>query len=279
MDLLIGTPEVRRAVLVGIGKGYGDVTANLDGPPPDVVRHVRPMLLGRGRYDDRNLTVLLDGDGDKRNVVEAVSEMYAKTRRDDVALWMQSSHGSRWPSDVEEDGYDELLCMAGCLGGGDFKSLCIVDDEVRLLADAAPRGARLAWWMDLCHSGDITREMLLMNGPMVKPRYLPPPDVESPHERFLPMRRIGQVTTPTRNEFAFSACRADQTAADTVEGGGPCGAFTFHMVAALNAASDASLLSALHASCVRRVRKARYSQDPQYGVGAEDRGRAVDFIF
>lgn len=282
MDLLIRSPEVRRAVLIGIGTGYGDPSADLAGPVPDVVKHVTPMLLAGGRYDAENIVTLLDGEADKQTIIEAVAEMYAKTQAEDVALWMYSGHGSR-VAGRELDGYDEVLCAAGCLSGGDFAAKCIRDDEVRLLADRAPRGARLAWWFDSCHSGDMTKFLSLpgLNPPrLIKSKFLPPPGY-TPREFTFSARRVGQVATATRGEFLFSGCRDRETSADTWEDGGPCGAFTFHATRAKAAmpAGDATRLGDFHAAYVRRIRKANYTQNPQLETSVAERGCPISALF
>jgi metacaspase-1 len=152
-----------------------------------------------------------------------------------------SSHGTQIPdgSGDEADGMDEALVFYDTQPGPDGWTNVLTDDEIGAWISGLPAGCAVELVIDACHSGTATRGL------------------DGNRSRTLPaLKRL-------RNRIAWSACRDDQTAADTVQEGRACGAFTW---AWLRAAKTAGRPADVLAVCAGLLRGAGYSQVPQLEV-------------
>jgi hypothetical protein len=119
----------------------------------------------------------------------------------------------------------------------------LVDDDINKWLASVPADVDVQVWADSCHSGTVSRA--------ARPyaiRYLPQPDgadVILPRPRgLLTLARVAEMARAGKTtRRIWSACRADQTAADAEINGQPCGAFTYAWLAAATRGTDAQILA------------------------------------
>lgn len=153
-----GDPAERYAVLVGI-EAYPSDRKNLDGPASDV-RLMREVLVQRFGFRASNVVTLVDREGSREQIVEAVRRHLGQAGPDGVAVFYYSGHGARLDgnfatggtADAEADGKDEAIAV---WGSGENGSL-ILDDELGALSEGL-RAGRGLWIFDSCNSGTVLR--------------------------------------------------------------------------------------------------------------------------
>ena len=176
-----------------------------------------------------------------------------------------SSHGTQVPDKNadETDKWDEAIATWDThVANGRWVQL-LVDDDINKWLASFPADVDVQMWADSCHSGTVSRAAL-----HYAIRYLPQPDgraITQPRPRGLltpshvkELERAGRI-----NRRIWSACRADQTAADAVIGSKPCGAFTY---AWLNAAAKRGTDAQILARTRTLLRKGGFDQEPQVEV-------------
>jgi hypothetical protein len=148
-----GDPAEKYAVLVGISTYPPSLHANLDGPAQDV-REVRDVLVNRYGFRPQNVLVLMNREGNRRQILEAAQRHLGQAGPSGVAVFYYSGHGTQLDgnygeSDAEPDGKDEAIAVWG--SGEDGGSL-VLDDELGALSDRL-RAGRALFILDACHSG------------------------------------------------------------------------------------------------------------------------------
>ena len=258
-----GHPDdvVTRAVCVGVND-YPIEGADLRGCVNDANAWADLLT---GSFDARpdGITMLLDEAATRSAILAAVDDMVAASRRGDVAVFTNSSHGTYV---VDRDGdetdhYDEALCP------WDVRRAPLVDDVLRRHLDEARAGVHLVVISDSCHSGTGTR-----GGP-------PPPDA---HPRFLdpvtiglvpgrrsgpspsqPARRSRSRAQSTMRELFLAGCRDDQFSYDAKIGRRYHGAMTFHAVRLIKAAGGDLTWAELHQQLGAALAEAGFDQEPR----------------
>lgn len=170
-----------------------------------------------------------------------------------------SSHGTqvRDLNGDEADKYDEAAVLYDTAPVNGQWGNVLLDDAVKAWLASIPKTTEVELWFDCCHAGTMSRAALRYSI-----RYLPPPGGMLPSPR--PMTRS---LNPTHvrdmerggkgNRFLWEACRANQTAADAVIDGRPCGAFTW---AYLSAAKTRTGRASVLANTRALLRKAGFDQ-------------------
>ncbi len=176
-----------------------------------------------------------------------------------------SSHGTQVKdkNGDEVDKWDEAIVTWDTYAANGQWVQLLVDDDINKWRASIPAGVDVQMWADSCHSGTVSRAAL-----PYAIRYLPQPDgrsITQPRPRGLltpsrvaEMSRAGKTT-----RRIWSACRADQTAADAEINGLPCGAFTY---AWLNAAAKRGTDAQILARCRTLLRKGGFDQVAQMEV-------------
>jgi hypothetical protein len=139
----------------------------------------------------------------------------------------------------------------------------ILDTEFVSLFSKLPDGVLFNWVSDSCHSGDLTRAPPRKGTVGRHYPKEPPPKVARNLER---ARRAGWKPRGFHNGILdtgyISGCRYDQTSADTVEDGQPCGAMSFWCLRALEATGNAPLKDVV--DLLNELLRANgYDQSPQ----------------
>jgi hypothetical protein len=227
----------RRALLVGINDYHG--LSDLRGCLSDVsnMRYILKTYLG---FTNNDIRVVEDSRATKEAILYRLNYMAKLAQPGDFMVFHFSGHGSQIrdrSGDELEDAMDELLCPADFDWEGNF----ILDDELDAIFSQLPEGCLLEVFLDCCHSGDGAGNISRSPDPFppentVVSRYLPPPpDIAFRHEGeeselgptrgFKTENRFGKRST--RKHILWSACRADQKAADINVNGTYNGAFTY----------------------------------------------------
>jgi len=159
----------------------------------------------------------------------ALQAIAAQAKAGDIVLHMHSHHGAQIQDPGEADGLAEVWCPDDF----DWSPERMIEDKWmgELIASLAP-GVLWVDWADCCHAADSLRALW---GPGERPRFIPNPKLFGWLGNLLSRPMV--VAGPDRRGILLAACRSNQTSADTVLDGQPCGAFTGKMLAsgALNA--------------------------------------------
>lgn len=228
---------------------------------------------------------LLDSAATKVTVMARLMWAFAWAETGDRIVLIFSGHGTLLPDPDDPTGSIESLCMYDCLADNStdtFVRGCLTLIEIMRLINRAPLGVEFTGIIDACHSGPKREQIPYFNAarllgrpkPIQIPRYLaPPPELARPASRvrhFATMPRTKEIVSADGFEPIFlSGCRAEQTSADTVIDGIPCGAFSAHLLAA-EARYPSAGQDALVEEAVSTLKRDEYDQVP---VGAGSPGR------
>ncbi|TEB21719.1 hypothetical protein FA13DRAFT_96360 [Coprinellus micaceus] len=200
----------KRAVCIGIN--YIGQKHELQGCANDA-RNMREFLIQKYHFPPTEILLLTDDD--RRNRTPTREEMFKAmawlvddAKQDDSLFFHYSGHGGQVPNEDgrELDGMDENIFPVDAADAGD-----IIDDDLHTaLVEPLPPGCRLSAVFDSCHSGTI----------------LDLPYLHSAHGR---LRSVSHIT----KRICFSACKDDETSADTFNGSAAVGAMSYAFIRAL----------------------------------------------
>lgn len=222
-------------------------------------------------YRPEDVRPLIDGRATTQAILQGLEWLVEGARPGDRLLFHFSGHGVQVAtSDRSEiDGLAEAICPI------DFDwspQRMITDKQLVKIFSRLPAGVSFNWVSDSCHSGDLTRNMPGPNDPDEIPRTIPLPfDIEwnlraALSASYKKINRVGKIDRGIMNGMLdvgfISGCMSNQTSADTVINGRPCGALTHFLVKHLRANPTASLRTIV-ALVNADLRLHRYSQCPQ----------------
>jgi metacaspase-1 len=254
-----------KALLVGINK-YKLPGSDLQGCVNDVT-NMRHMLLTYFGFTVKQIRVVTDERATKANIMTRLEWLAKGAKPGDRLVFHYSGHGSQIrdrEGDELNDKLDEILCPHDM----DWDGTYIVDDDLGRIFSKIPKGANLEVFLDSCHSGTATREMIAVGGfpfdTPIKQRFLQPPvDILCREEDGLPVKRLLRGNPTPISHVLFAGCRENQTSADANIDGSYNGAFTYyfckHMRDTNAAFSRSEVLKRLRAS----LRFNKYDQVPQ----------------
>ena len=158
----------KRAVCVGIND-YPGTNSDLKGCVNDA-KDWADALTSRG-YD---VKLLLDAQATLKGMVGALDDLVGKAAAGDSLVFTYSGHGSWLPDDNgdEPDGRDEMLCPHDI-----DQEQYLMDDMLAEIFSRKPKGARLYFISDSCHSGSVAKfaaDPIGGKDRMPKIRLLPP---------------------------------------------------------------------------------------------------------
>jgi len=251
---------VKRALCVGVNM-YPRADLELRGCVNDATAWAG-LLVEQYDFARPDVKVVTDAKATKRNVLDALRDLLARSTKGDVLVFTNSSHGTYVAdTDGDESLYDEAICPYDC------DTDLIVDDELRGLFAGIPKGVRMTVISDSCHSGSATREPPLPTPDHRVKRYVDPialgrkglGDVR----RQARPRRANEVPESDMKELLLSGCRADQYSYDAKFGRRFHGAMTQTALATIAAARHRITWEQLHRQLVPALRAANYDQEPQ----------------
>lgn len=224
-----------------------------------------------------NVRSLLDGEATRDNMLSALDDLVAKSQEGDVAVFTYSGHGT-WVYDRgerdESDNRDEALCA---YDGN------IIDDEIRAILRQMKPGARLTVISDSCHSGSVTRQVLMRHHardrrsgePAPKARYMPPPDeLDAVRGMVLPVRRRIMYPESDMAELLLTGCNATEYSYDAFIGGRYNGAMTAHAVSLIKS-NPRQTYREMHRKLRELLPSPRYPQSPQLEGSDESKDRPL----
>ncbi|KAF6753451.1 metacaspase-1 [Ephemerocybe angulata] len=212
----------KKAVCIGIN--YLGMRDELKGCANDA-RGARDFIIRNYGFHPSN--VLLLTDDDRHNIMPTRKEIFKAfmwlvngAKKDDSLFFHYSGHGgqSQDASGREKDDMDETIYPVDFEKAGD-----IIDDELyQALVQPLPPGCRLTAIFDSCHSGTV----------------LDLPYVHSAHGRLrgvkhVSRRAVGRGVAPAADVICWSACKDDETSADTFKGGVAVGAMSHALIQTL----------------------------------------------
>ncbi|GAA3688440.1 hypothetical protein GCM10023081_27230 [Arthrobacter ginkgonis] len=266
------------ALLVGIDAYQSPVPA-LRGCRNDIDAFGE-LLATRASEDTLHVRALLDGQATRAAVLAGFREHLAQAKKDDVALFYYSGHGSQEPAPqewwhLEPDHLDETLVLYDSRLAGQWD---LADKELAaLIAEVAAKGPHVLIVLDCCHSGSGTRATL-EDG--TAGRRAPADRRQRPLSSFLfdpshvdsfartpdadraPLGDSGWAL-PQANHVLLSGCRSNETAKEVVHNGRDRGALSAALETVLSTSGGAPTYREIHRQVSANVHQAVRAQSPQ----------------
>lgn len=271
----IGGVVGKKAVLVGINQ-YSN--APLAGCVNDALK-MKKLLIEKYGFKAEEIRMLLDKAATTKNITDALVWL-ADSKSGDMALFCFSGHGTQVPNaNGEPDGLSECICPI------EFDwtpQRMIIDKQFVEIFAKMPSGVMFNWISDSCHSGDLDR-FLPRQPPMgffakmwAKIAFWKTPvPVKKARSMPVPPHVVLQVALLKNKGLKakgfvgglldvgyVSGCRSDQTSADTVVAGVPCGALTYYFERNVRGMPGASLKAVVEATN-KDLEANGYTQRPQ----------------
>jgi hypothetical protein len=268
----------KRAICIGIND-YPGSGNDLSGCINDAQAWAG-LLRSRYRFDHVN--EMTDSQATRRNILDAVDRLLRDSRSGDVAVLTYSGHGTwvpdRGESDESVDNRDEALYVYDGL---------LLDDELRAAVRGTPAGVMFTLIIDACHTGTITRQLLMRAARVddsladypVRVRYMPPPEDYTAGERGLsvdlPVRQRFGYPESGMSEVLLTGCNATELSYETMINGRQHGVMTANAIRILNNQPDQSYLD-LHRALRQVLPGRNFPQSPQL-EGKDDNKRLKVF--
>ena len=177
LSTAFGFSQGKHALMIGIGD-YDTKTTNW--AKLNSVKDIEVMqsTLKRQKFEAGNITILLDKEATKQNIVSAMRKLISNVEQNsgDVVYIHISSHGAQLEDDNgdETDGLDEAIVTINAKWTEDKTEFAKVaseylrDDEfgglIEQLRAKLGKDGDVVVCMDLCHSGTATRGELVARG-------------------------------------------------------------------------------------------------------------------
>jgi hypothetical protein len=248
----------RRALCVGINLyPLGGGASNLKGCVNDSNAWAN-LFAARFGFSREDIKLLLDSEATRKNILEALRDLVARSKSGDLIVFQNSSHGS-YVADTtgDEETYDEILCPY------DITDNHILDDELRDIVAELPKGVRMSVILDNCFSGTGTRVAPIPTPDDRRVRFL------DPSLRGLPVLRDFAAAKPRSaerypmsemREVLLTGCSDKEFSYDANIDGTYHGAMTFCAIRAIERARGDLTYAALHKKILAQM---RYPQHPQ----------------
>ena len=275
----------KHAVLIGINDytHYGPTNSGGKNLPPfdlfgcvNDVLETEKFLISQG-FKKSNIVSILDQQATKAKMLAAMEAAAAKVKPNDVFYFHFSGHGfqlSAADASSEDDAQDELLACADysgdpfAAGSATGDAGCIRDDYIANWI-ASFKTSKKMFIFDCCHSGTVSRDVM-------RKRRLPTITLKPGQKRGLTVaaRNFGDaIRKHTQNRtlglnrdfVVLSACKDDQTAADT----GTFGAFSFNLLEAYKKSDAGDPIGDVLNAASRGIASKGMSQEPQPTLGGK----------
>jgi len=234
-------------------------------------KNQQKVLIEEFGFSTKNIKLVTDAAENKgtslyptsKNIKAAISWLVSVCTAGDLIFFAYSGHGAHVPDEegIEEDGQDEILCPVD-LGRylHEWQANGIRDDFLfEKFHDELPAGVKCVCSYDCCHSGTIsdlpTQRGLTpapaptaRSGEMVGRSMAEPEVVQAaiyrmqlkaqqrgarPRGDLQSILAPGARSPPSKDIWAFSGCRDDQTSADATLDGQRQGAMTWALLSSL----------------------------------------------
>jgi len=227
------------------------------------VSNVKGVLTSRYGVMEGNIKALLDRDATTQNILKALDWLVDVPPGARI-LFQFSGHGSQVPTSdpSEPDGLSEIICPVDLAWSPDHY---ITDKQFVQVFSRIPQGVLFNWLSDSCHSGDISRDMVVALGvPRAAVRHIPPPAHILQEVRRRMAKKLARAVVAGKLDVGYvSGCRSDQTSTDAYIMGRPCGAFTHFFVKALTSMPKEASLESVVTETRKLLVQNGYEQVPQ----------------
>lgn len=220
------------------------------------------LLIEHYDFPRQNVTLLLDAQATKRRILNRLDKLIANSKRGDVVVFTNSSHGTYVADDDgDETRYDEAMCPY------DTKRALILDDELRERFAAIPSGVRLTVISDSCFSGSVTRGDVVPTPDDRRPRFVNPSllgrrEIAGVRRRAVP-RSAEMYPQSKMREILVSGCRDNQYSYDARFGSVYHGAMTYFALEIIESADYDISYADLWDRLVVRLEAEGFDQEPQ----------------
>lgn len=265
-----------RALLIGVNK-YIDSRYNLRGCVGDAYDMWRLLNEVYG-LSPASIVVKTDERATYDNILNSFRELLKRTRNGDVAIFYFSGHGSQINdfSNDESDNLDEVVIPH------DFSWVRPLTDDIihEIITNYLQYEASLYILMDCCHSGTITRDMIMSSAwkdqadlcqtnPFFpnynQNRFIMPP-LEAMVKTAFTQNEIKKFVSPyddvPQDHVLLTAAAADQTASEIAIQGIPRGVFTFSLTKMLRNTPTIEVKD-IGDSIIKMVKSFGMNQTPQ----------------
>ena len=261
--MLIKQYPQEKALMFGLNTYPG---APLSGCVNDV-QDMASFQVDRYGWDPGNIRLLTDARCTREEMLKRM-EWMVDVKKGDRIFFHQSGHGVQWPTrshSGEPDGLLEAFCPIDFFW--DLEGM-ITDKQYVEIFSRIPRGVEFTWVNDSCHSGDLTRAMPgNPHSPIMVPRSYPVPEDIAWRRRGLATRGIkgtDRAIICGKLDVGFvSGCKSDQTSADTIVNGRPCGALTHYLIETLKELPIDEKLEVAVVKTREKLSLLGYTQEPQ----------------
>lgn len=228
----------RKALVIGIDE-YKIKGANLAGCVNDANDVVNTLVVCG--FPPSQIHKITNERATKARVLKELAWLVKNAKPGDVLVYYHSGHGSQKTDrdgDEESDNIDEMVILHD-FDWADESTHFIDDDFHREVTMKVPKGVRLEFILDTCHSGTGARSVLIRQGLDRVSRYLPNPDQQHILNSRLPNKERRTVFVKDslhraagkedKKAYAvWSACQANQLAWELAIDNNVRGAFTYN---------------------------------------------------
>ncbi len=257
MEERVARSGSRRALCVGINLYPMGGANNLKGCVNDANAWAE-LFKSRFGFAQEDIKMLLDSEATKKNMLETLRDLAARSKSGDLIVFQNSSHGSYVAETTgDEETYDEILCPY------DIYDNHILDDELREIIAGLPKGVRMSVILDNCFSGTGTRFAPIATPDDRRVRFL------DPSLRGLPVLRDFAAAKPRSaegypmskmREVLLTGCSDKEFSYDANIDGAYHGAMTHCAIRVIEQAAGNLTYKALHKKIAGAI---RYPQHPQ----------------
>jgi hypothetical protein len=251
----------RKALIVAINT-YPD--APLEGCVNDGIQDAREITANFG-FRETNVRMLLDDRATTDAILDRLDWLVTTARSGDTLFFAYSGHGAQVPcrNDAGEvDGLSELVCPYNFDWTPEHM---ITDKQFVAIFAKLPKGVKLFWLSDSCHSGDLNR---LLHNPPIRIKEFPMPadirwSVEAAKKAGFKPTAIRELMAAAKFDVAFvPGCRSNQTSADTSVDGVPCGAATYYFWDAVHRSAKDATVKEIAEAARATLERFGYEQTP-----------------
>jgi pimeloyl-ACP methyl ester carboxylesterase len=232
------------ALLVGIDR-YEPPVPSLSGCVADI-EAMETFLRERIQREKCQIITLKNEQATYAAVTQAFLSHLGNAKKDDVALFYYSGHGSQAPTApefwyLEPDRLDETLVCYDSRTPGKYD---LADKEIsKLIADVAKKDLHIVVLLDSCHSGSATRDVQSVGVRRVstddrqrpiKSYLLTPTELENlGSSRSASATTSGWMRLPRGRHVVLSACQSDEEAKEIRFGEQTRGVFSYFLLQTL----------------------------------------------
>ncbi len=206
--------EIRKkqtwAVIVGVSE-YKNTGLNLNFADKDAMLYAEFLKspLG-GNLDENHLSVLLNKQATKNNIIKALREKFSQAIDEDIIIFYMASHGQ--PDPLGE----EVFFLTTDADTKNITQTALAQSDIESYFQQSRAGKKI-WLTDACHSGSVGLAKGLRGGPV----------------NSLTNKLLGESTRSLASLIILTASSARESSLEDTKWGGGHGVFTYHLVEGL----------------------------------------------